>query len=112
MSEVNHVTDSEFEKTILGAPLPVIVDFWAPWCAPCKALATILEKIAAPYDGRLLIADVNIDENPEWAMKYGVQGLPTMLFINKGEVKDRLVGTLSAQDIQTKIDALVSQAEA
>jgi thioredoxin 1 len=89
-----HVTDSAFEKTVLNSQLPVIVDFWAPWCTPCKMVAPILDKLAKEYAGKVVIAKVNTDENPEWAGKYGVQGIPTMLFIAGGKVVHRQVGAL------------------
>lgn len=89
-----HVTDAAFEKTVLQNPLPVIVDFWAPWCGPCKMIAPMLEKIAKENGGKLVVAKVNTDENPEYAMKYGVQGIPTLLFIYGGKVVHRQVGAL------------------
>ncbi len=79
-----HVTDAEFENTVLKSTTPVVVDFWAPWCGPCKMIAPVLEKLAAEYGDKLTIAKVNTDDNPQWAMKYGVQGIPTLLFINNG----------------------------
>lgn len=93
-SEPIHVTDAAFEKTIIQNPLPVIVDFWAPWCNPCKMIAPILEKVAKENAGKLIIAKVNTDENPEWASKYGVQGIPTLLFIFGGKIIHRQVGLL------------------
>ncbi|GAB4458263.1 MAG: thioredoxin [Anaerolineales bacterium] len=93
-SEPINVTDAAFEKTVLQSPIPVIVDFWAPWCGPCRMVAPILEKLAKEYDGKLLVAKVNTDENPEWMMKYGIQGIPTMLFISGGKVVHRQVGAL------------------
>ena len=94
MNEPVHVTDAEFDKTVLQSTLPVIVDFWAPWCGPCRMVAPILDKIATEYDGKVIVAKVNTDENPEWAMKYGVQGIPTMLFMSGGKVIHQQVGAM------------------
>jgi thioredoxin 1 len=101
INEPVHVTDSAFEKTVLNSTVPVIVDFWAPWCGPCKMVAPALEKIASENAGKVLIAKVNTDENPEWAMKYGVQGIPTMLFISGGKIVHRQVGALPEQVLRT-----------
>lgn len=89
-----HVTDAEFEQTVLKADLPVIVDFWAPWCNPCRMIAPVLDKLAIEQAGKLLIAKVNTDENPEWAGRYGVQGIPTMLMVYNGKIVHRQVGAL------------------
>lgn len=94
IKEPINVTDEAFEKTVLESSLPVIVDFWAPWCGPCKMVAPILEKIAQEYAGKLIVAKVNTDEHSEWAMKYGVQGIPTMLLIYDGKIVNRQVGAL------------------
>lgn len=94
IDEPLHVTDAAFEKTILQSEIPAIVDFWAPWCGPCRMVAPTLDKLAQEYTGELLVAKVNTDENPEWAMKYGVQGIPTMLFVSDGKVIHRQVGAL------------------
>jgi thioredoxin 1 len=104
MKEPVHVNDSTFEKTILKSPVPVIVDFWAPWCGPCRMVAPTLEKIAKEYDGKLLVAKVNTDENQEWAMHYGVRGIPTMLFISGGEVVHEQVGAVPHEYLKQIVD--------
>ncbi len=94
IAEPVHVTDAAFEKTILQSSLPTIVDFWAPWCGPCRMVAPTLEKLAQEFAGKLLVTKVNTDENPEWATKFGVQGIPTMLFVANGKIIHRQVGAL------------------
>ncbi len=94
INEPIHVTDAAFEQTVLKSAVPVVVDFWAPWCGPCKMVAPTLDKLAKEYGGTLIIAKVNTDENPEWAMKYGVQGIPTMLLVAGGKIVHRQVGAL------------------
>lgn len=94
IDEPIHVSDAAFEKAIIKSSLPVLVDFWAPWCGPCKAITPLLEKLAKEMAGKLLVAKVNTDENPEWASKFGVQGIPTLLFMSKGKVVHRQVGAL------------------
>ncbi len=93
-NEPIHVTDAAFEKVVLQSQVPVIVDFWAPWCGPCKMVAPILDKLAKEYAGKVLVTKVNTDENPDWATKFGVQGIPTMLFVSKGKIAHRQVGAL------------------
>jgi thioredoxin 1 len=84
MSLPIHVSDAEFEEKVLKSATPVVVDFWAPWCGPCKMIAPALEEIAKEQGEKIVIAKVNTDENPQWAMKYGVMGIPTLLFIKGG----------------------------
>ncbi len=94
MSEPIHVKDDAFENTVLKSEVPVVVDFWAPWCGPCKQVAPSLEKIAREYDGRLIVAKVNTDEDPEWASRFQVSGIPTMLFVAQGKVVHEQVGAV------------------
>ena len=103
IDEPIHVTDAAFEKTVLQSDIPVVVDFWAPWCGPCKMVEPILENLAKEYRGELLIAKVNTDEHSEWAIKYGVQGIPTMLFVSNGKIIHRQVGALPEPMLRTVI---------
>jgi thioredoxin 1 len=89
-----HITDDAFEKVVMQSQVPVIVDFWAPWCNPCKMIAPTLDKLAKEQDGKLIVAKVNTDENAEWMNKFGIQGIPTLLFISGGKVVHRQVGAL------------------
>lgn len=93
-NEPLNVTDDAFEKTVLQSKLPVIVDFWAPWCGPCKMVAPTLDKLAKEYAGKLLVAKVNTDDHSQWAQHYGVRGIPTMLFVAGGKVVHQQVGAL------------------
>jgi thioredoxin 1 len=94
MSEPIHVKDSAFEEVVLKSAVPVIVDFWAPWCGPCKQVAPSLEKIANEYDGKLIVAKVNTDEDAEWAGRFQVSGIPTMLFVADGKIVHQQVGAV------------------
>jgi thioredoxin 1 len=107
VNEPVQVTDAAFEKTVLESSLPVIVDFWAPWCGPCKMVAPILDKIAKEYAGQLIVAKVNTDGNAEWAMKYGVQGIPTMLLIFGGKIINRQVGALPEPMLREIIEQFI-----
>ena len=108
------LTTSNFQRYINKNDIPVLVDFWAPWCGPCKMVAPILEKLAKENAGKLVVAKVNTDENPEWAGKYGVQGIPTMLFVSGGKVVHRQVGALPERmlrDVVTQFMEVAGQAE-
>lgn len=111
IKEPIHVTDAAFEKTILESSLPVVVDFWAPWCGPCKMVAPVLDKIAEEFAGKLIVAKVNTDENSEWAMQYGVQGIPTMMFIYDGKIVNRQVGALPEPMLREVIDQFLDVVE-
>ncbi len=108
INEPIHVTDAAFEKTVLQNDLPVVVDFWAPWCGPCRMVAPILDKLASEYAGKVVIAKVNTDENPQWAQKFGVQGIPTMLFVYDGKVVHQQVGALPEPMLRNIFDQFLS----
>lgn len=111
-NEPINVTDAAFEKTVLQSEIPVIVDFWAPWCGPCKMVAPILDKLAKEYGDKVLIAKVNTDDNPEWMMKYGIQGIPTMLFVAGGKIVHRQVGALPERMLRDTVTQFLEVAEA
>ena len=94
------VTDSSFETDVLCSDLPVLVDFWAEWCGPCKMIAPTLEAIARDYTGKLRVAKVNVDENMATPERYGVRGIPTLLLIKNGQVKDQIVGNSPRDHIE------------
>jgi thioredoxin 1 len=110
MSDPIHVTDGEFEQKVLQSATPVIVDFWAPWCGPCKMVAPILDKLSKEFDGKVVVAKVNTDDNPEWAMKYGVQGIPTMLFVAGGKIVHRQVGALPERMLREAVSQFLEVA--
>jgi thioredoxin 1 len=111
MNEPIHVNDDTFEKAVLQSPLPVVVDFWAPWCSPCRLVAPILDKIAQEYEGKLLVAKVNTDESTKWAAQYRISGIPTMLFISGGHVVNQQVGALSYKSLKQIVDQFLSTAQ-
>ncbi|MDH7486559.1 MAG: thioredoxin [Anaerolineae bacterium] len=103
-----HVNDANFEKAVLQSPLPVLVDFWAPWCSPCRMVAPVLEQLAREYAGRLVVAKVNVDDDRLYASQYGVQGIPTLLFVKEGKVVESVVGFRPAAFLKERVEALLS----
>ena len=102
-----HVSDETFEHLVLNSPLPVMVDFWAPWCGPCRMIAPIVEDLAVKYAGRAVIAKVNTDENPEVPAQLGIMGIPTLILYQDGEEVDRVVGFAPAHTLEDKLTALM-----
>ncbi|MBR5735450.1 MAG: thioredoxin [Bacteroidales bacterium] len=101
-----NISDSNFEA-VLSEGLPVMVDFWAPWCGPCRRVAPIVEELAAEYEGKIKICKCNVDENDGIPMKYSIRNIPTLLFFKNGELVDRLVGAVPKQDIEDKLKSLL-----
>ncbi|MBR3029795.1 MAG: thioredoxin [Bacteroidales bacterium] len=101
-----NISDSNFEA-ILGEGLPVMVDFWAPWCGPCRRVSPIVEELAAEYEGKVKICKCNVDENDGIPMKYSIRNIPTLLFFKNGELVDRLVGAVPKQEIEDKLKSLL-----
>lgn len=100
---VTQVTDSTFDQ-VVGAGKPVFVDFWAPWCGPCRIIGPIVEELAPSYDGRAVIAKVNVDDNPMIAQKFGVTSIPTLMMFKDGKMVDRAVGAMPKNALQSFID--------
>lgn len=106
MSEhILQINDSDFDEQVLKSEIPVLVDFWAEWCGPCKMIAPILEEIAVEYAGKLIVAKVNIDNNPGTPQRYGVRGIPTLILFKDGEVHATKVGALAKSQLAAFIDA-------
>lgn len=104
---ITHVTDSAFEQEVLNSEQPVLVDFWAEWCGPCKMIAPVLEEIAEEYSGRLRICKVDVDDNPETPQKYSVRGIPTLILFKGGSAEATKVGALSKTQLKEFIDASI-----
>jgi len=112
ITEPIHITDSAFEKTVIKSTVPVLVDFWAPWCSPCRSVAPILDKLAKEFSGKMLIGKVNIDENPETQGHYAVSNIPTMLFFVNGQIAYRQTGALPEGILRMMITQFIEVAAA
>ena len=105
MSEnITHISDSTFDQEVLQSDVPVLVDYWAEWCGPCKMIAPILDEIAADYEGKLKITKLNIDDNPATPPKFGIRGIPTLMIFKGGDVQSTKVGALSKSQLTAFID--------
>ncbi|MDP6102080.1 MAG: thioredoxin [Dehalococcoidia bacterium] len=105
MTAPRHVTDSDFEQEVLEAETPVLVDFWAEWCAPCKMVAPVLDDLADEYDGKIKFTKVDVDVNPQTAMKYGIRSIPTLLVFKGGSPIDQVVGAVPKAVIKKRLDS-------
>jgi len=103
--EIIHVSDDSFEEAVLKSDSPVLVDYWAEWCGPCKMIGPILEEVSRDYSGKLKVAKLNIDENPETPPKYGIRGIPTLMLFKNGAVEATKVGALSKSQLAAFIDS-------
>ena len=103
-SALMHVTDSDFEQQILKSEVPVLVDFWAAWCGPCRTVGPLVEELAGEYQGKVKIAKLNVDDNKQTPQKYGVKGIPTLMLFKNGAVVDQVVGAVPKSRIQDMLD--------
>jgi len=101
---VKHADDSNFSAVVLKEEKPTLVDFWAPWCGPCRSIGPILEELAAQYNNRVNVVKVNVDDNPATASQYGVRSIPTLLIVKNGKVQDTQIGLLSKKQLETLLD--------
>jgi len=103
--QIVHVSDSSFEQDVLKASVPVLLDFWAEWCGPCKMIAPILDQIATEYAGKVLVAKMNVDENPKTPMKFNVRGIPTLILFKNGQAEGQKIGAVRKADVAAFLDS-------
>ncbi len=103
-ADVSHVTDANFDQEVIRSSIPVLIDFWAPWCGPCKAIAPIVDELAKDYAGKLKVVKINVDDNPETPARYGVRGIPNLLIIKDGQVKEQIVGAVPKGHLVNAVD--------
>lgn len=108
MANVTAVADDTFELEVLKSSTPVLIDFWAPWCAPCRAIAPIVEELSATYAGKLKVVKMNVDDNPKTPSRYGVRGIPNLILFQNGEVKEQIVGAVPKAQLVKVIDRVVA----
>jgi thioredoxin 1 len=101
------ITDAGFDKDVLKSSKPVVVDFWAPWCGPCRMLGPLVQELAGEYAGKIVVGKMNTDDNPATASRYNISAIPTMLFFKGGEVVDQMVGVHTKGEIRARLDALL-----
>jgi thioredoxin 1 len=104
---ITEVTEADFEQKAIKSAMPVVVDFWAPWCKPCQMIAPLMEKLAKDYEGRFKFCKLNVDQNPQLASKYGVMSIPFLLFFRDGQPVDQVVGAVTESRLKLKVEELI-----
>jgi thioredoxin 1 len=107
MASVLAVADDSFDREVLQSATPVLIDFWAPWCAPCRAIAPVVEELAREYEGKLKVVKMNVDENPQTPSRYGVRGIPNLILFQGGQVKEQIIGAVPKTQLVKAITAVV-----
>jgi thioredoxin len=108
MANLVQVNDDAFDVEVLKSPLPVLIDFWAPWCAPCRAIGPVVEELAAQYAGQLKVVKMNVDDNPQTPARYSVRSIPNLIVFKNGEVKDQLIGAVPKAQLVRAIDTVLA----
>jgi len=106
MSDIMDFTKDNFDREVLKSDVPVLIDFWAEWCAPCKIIAPIIDEIADDYQGKIKVGKVNVESAPDIASRYGIMSIPSLLIFNNGKVADQIIGTVPKKSITAKIDSI------
>ena len=106
---INAVSDATFDSEVLKSPVPVLIDFWAPWCGPCRLIGPVVEEIATQYAGRLTVGTLNVDEHPAVAQRYGITSIPALVFFHEGQVIDTVVGAVPKHVLTARVDEVLRQ---
>ena len=107
MADLQQVSDESFDVEVLKSDLPVLIDFWAPWCGPCRAIAPVVEELAKEYAGRLKVVKMNVDDNPQTPSRYGVRGIPNLIVFKGGEVKEQIIGAVPKAQLVKTVNQVV-----
>ena len=105
--KVMHISDSEFDTKVVGNALPCLVDFWAPWCGPCKAIGPVIDELASEFDGKIVIVKMNVDDNPATPGKFGIRAIPTLILFKGGEIVDQITGAVGKSQLQALINKAI-----
>ena len=108
MGNVLEISDQTFDQEVINSATPVLIDFWAPWCGPCKAIAPVVEEVAGTYAGRLKVVKMNVDDNPQTPSRYGVRGIPNLILFKRGQVADQIVGAVPKAHLVRAIDSALA----
>lgn len=108
MADITQVGDENFEAAVIRSDLPVLIDFWAPWCGPCKTIAPVIEELAGEYEGKLKVVKLNVDDNPATPSRYGVRGIPNLLIVKGGTVKEQIIGAVPKSRLVDAIEKVLA----